>query len=79
VKTAMQERAAGASTTPSFWSKTKVFFRDSWMELKKVIWPTREEVVKMTGFVVFVVVLVGLFIYVWDQVLGQGTMRLFRR
>jgi len=56
-----------------------VFFRDSWMELKKVIWPTREEVVKMTGFVVFVVVLVGLFIYVWDQVLGQGTMRLFRR
>ena len=79
MKTAMQERAAGVGSAPSFWSKTKVFFRDSWLELKKVIWPTREEVVKMTGFVVFVVVLVGLFIYVWDQVLGQLTMRLFGR
>ncbi len=75
----MQERAAGVSSTPSFWSKAKVFFRDSWLELKKVIWPTREEVMKMTGFVVFVVVLVGMYIYVCDQGLGLLTMRLFGR
>jgi preprotein translocase SecE subunit len=74
----MSERAAsGAAGAPSFWSKTKVFFRDSWLELKKVIWPTREEVTKMTGFVVFVVALVGTFIYLWDQILGTITVRLF--
>lgn len=78
VKTSMQERAvSGATGGPSFWSKTKAFFRDSWLELKKVIWPSREEVMKMTGFVVFVVSLVGLFIFAWDQVLGTVTIRLF--
>ena len=74
-----QDRAVGVSRPPSFWSKTKAFFRDSWLELKKVIWPSREEVMKMTGLVVLVVVLVGLFIYLWDQVLGQLTVKLFRR
>lgn len=74
----MQERTASAAAGgPSFWTKTKGFFRDSWLELKKVIWPSREEVMKMTGFVVFVVALVGMFIYLWDRILGTVTMRLF--
>jgi len=77
VKATMQERAAGTSGAPSFWSKLKAFFRDSWLELKKVIWPSREEVVKMTGFVVFVVILVGMFMYVWDRALLQVTAPLF--
>ncbi len=78
----MQERALSTSTTsaqPTRWSRTKTFFYESWLELKRVIWPTREDVVKMTGLVVAVVVFVGLFMYVWDTVLAQLTVRLFGR
>jgi len=49
--------------------RVKLFFRDAWLELQKVIWPARDEVVKMTGLVVAVVVTVGVFIFLWDQVL----------
>ena len=45
----------------------KVFFYESWLELKRVIWPTREDVTKMTGLVVAVVVFVGLFMYIWTR------------
>jgi preprotein translocase subunit SecE len=55
----------------------KGFFRDAWLELQKVIWPTREEVVKMTGLVVAVVIVVGLFIFIWDKILVQVTRPLF--
>jgi len=58
-------------------SKIKNFFRDSWLELQKVIWPSHEDVVKMTGLVVVVVVTVGLFMFVWDRVLWVLTQPLF--
>ena len=58
-------------------ARIKAFFRDAWLELQKVILPSREDVVKMTGLVVAVVVVVGLFIFVWDQILVQLTRPLF--
>jgi preprotein translocase subunit SecE len=73
---ATQEKGAGVST-PSRWSRVKQFFRDSWLELRKVIWPTREEVIKMTALVVVVVVIVGIFMYGWDQILAVITNKLF--
>jgi len=57
--------------------RLKGFFRDSWLELQKVIWPTREQVMKMTGLVLVVVIVVGVFIYLWDRVLYQLTRHLF--
>ncbi len=64
-------------STPSRWSGVKQFFRDSWLELRKVIWPTREEIVKLTALVVLVVLTVGLFMFAWDQLIGQISNRLF--
>ncbi len=63
--------------SPSVWVRLKTFFYESWLELKRVIWPTREDVVKMTGLVVAVVIVVGLFMWVWDTALAQVTSRLF--
>jgi len=74
--TTQQQRAAAAGRPP-LWPRVKAFFRDSWLELQKVIWPTRQDVSKMTGLVVVVVILVGLFIYLWDRVLSLITVRLF--
>jgi preprotein translocase subunit SecE len=60
------------------WTKVKGFFRDSWLEIQKVIWPSREEVTKMTGLVVAVVFIVGIFIFLWDHVLWTMTKPLFQ-
>jgi len=71
-----EERRAAVGRTGRA-ARLKAFFRDAWLELQKVIWPTREEVTKMTGLVVAVVVIVGLFIFIWDQILVQITKPLF--
>ena len=41
---------------------------ESWSELKKVAWPTRETVVRLTLLVVAVSVAVGVYIYVLDRI-----------
>lgn len=45
------------------------FFLSSNQELRRVIWPTRQETVQLTLVVVFVVLLFGLFLWVVDQIL----------
>jgi preprotein translocase subunit SecE len=72
-----EQRVAAGAGRPNRLLRVKTFFRDSWLELQKVIWPTRQEVAKMTGLVLVVVIIVGVFIYVWDRVLYQLTRHLF--
>jgi preprotein translocase subunit SecE len=38
------------------------FLKQTIEELKKVVWPTKNEVIRLTGVVIVVSVLVGLFI-----------------
>ena len=41
---------------------------ESWAELKKVAWPTRETVIRLTLLVVGVSVVVGVYIFVLDRI-----------
>jgi preprotein translocase subunit SecE len=43
------------------------YLNESWSELKKVTWPTRETVIRLTLLVIGVSVLVGLYIAVLDR------------
>ncbi|MEO7128068.1 MAG: preprotein translocase subunit SecE [Rhodoferax sp.] len=45
------------------------FGRDSWREVKKVVWPTRKEAVQMTLYVFAFVVLMALFLWLTDKTL----------
>ena len=38
------------------------FIRETQDELKKVTWPTRQEVIRLTGVVIAISVIVGVFI-----------------
>ena len=38
------------------------FFRETLNELKKVIWPTKNEVIRLTGVVLIVSIIVGLYV-----------------
>jgi preprotein translocase subunit SecE len=44
------------------------YLSESWAELKKVVWPTRETVIRLTVLVVAVSVAVGIYIFVLDRI-----------
>lgn len=55
-------------STPKFGSSPGKFLKEVRTELKKVKWPSRQEVVKLTGIVVGVSLAVGLFLASLDLI-----------
>jgi preprotein translocase subunit SecE len=55
-----------------FWE----FVMGSRVELRKMVWASKEDAWKMTGFVFFAVVVLGLFFWFIDVLLGWGTRKL---
>ncbi|MCD4704613.1 preprotein translocase subunit SecE [bacterium] len=47
------------------------YIKNSISELKKVVWPTKKEIVKKTGQVIFVSFLVAFFLGVVDFILTK--------
>jgi preprotein translocase subunit SecE len=55
----------------SFWQRTVQFLRDVRIEMKKVIWPSRQEVINYTVVVIVTVTVVATFILALDMVLSR--------
>ena len=59
--------------------RIRLYIQESQSELKKVVWPTRQETLQTT-LVVFVAVLVmGIFFWILDWILGSVTAALAGR
>ena len=54
------------------WGNVCKYFRELRSELKKVVWPTPKQVLKNTAIVVGCVIAVGIFIWLFDYVAGNG-------
>ena len=54
------------------WGGIRRYFRELRSELKKVVWPTPKQVVKNTLIVLACVLIVGVFIWIFDFVAGAG-------
>ena len=52
------------------------FVRDSRVEVRKVVWPTRQETLQTTIAVLFMVVLVAIMLWLFDMLLGWGVGKL---
>lgn len=48
-----------------------VFFKEVRDELRKVVWPTRDEIIRLTGVVILVSLGVGLFLGGTDFILTK--------
>ena len=55
---------------PSFIERVKKFWREYKSELKKVVWPSKSQMINNTLVVIACVVVVGVFIWVFDAVAG---------
>ena len=61
--------AAGVFLVSDSGKRLIAFGRDSWREVKKVVWPTRKETVQMTAYVFGFVVIMALFLWMTDKTL----------
>ena len=48
------------------------FFHEAQIEVRKVVWPTRQETVQTTGIVILVVLLAAALMWMLDLLLGWG-------
>jgi preprotein translocase SecE subunit len=48
------------------------YLDESWSELKKVSWPTRQQTINLTVLVFIVSLAVGVFISIFDFIFTQG-------
>ena len=53
------------------------YFQGVWEELRKVVWPRRDELLRMTGIVVATVVLFGVLIGGTDYLLSLGVRQVY--
>jgi preprotein translocase subunit SecE len=53
------------------WKTITTFFKDVRIEMKKVIWPSRQEVINYTLVVLITVTIVATFILVLDLILSK--------
>ena len=64
-----------ASSHPGPWNKLgqiKQFYRDVKLEMKKVSWPTRQEVYSTTFVVLIAVFFFGIFLWGADLLIGMA-------
>ena len=57
-------------TKPGFFKKIGKWFREMKSELKKVVWPTKSQMVNNTVIVLVCTLIVGICIWVFDAVGG---------
>jgi preprotein translocase SecE subunit len=74
VKPAPAARQGG----PSPLDKAKKYLGEVQTELKKTTWPTKADLKAQTSVVLGLLAVVGVFIYVWDNVLGLIVRGLFK-
>ena len=53
------------------------YLTDSKVELKKVTWPTKQETTQTTLGVIFVVIVVGILLWLFDMLLGWAVGTLY--
>ncbi len=46
--------------------RLSIFLKETKIELRKVVWPTRDETIKTTGMIVVAVIIVAIFLWIVD-------------
>jgi len=57
--------------------RTVGYLRDSYMELRRVVWPSRKEATRMTGVVFVFVAIMAVILWLFDKILAWVIYGLF--
>ncbi len=64
--------AAGIALTTATGQAILSFGRESRAEVRKVVWPTRQETIQTTLMVVVAVIIIGIFLWIVDMLLLES-------
>ena len=77
-KAEKKPKAEKKDTKPGFFQRAARWFREMKSELKKVVWPTPKQAINNTLIVIVCVIVVGIFIWVFDALAGEIIRALLR-
>jgi len=63
---------ANQSKKKNPFGKMVKYFKDTKSELKKVVWPSKQQVINNTIVVVSSIIIIGAFLFLWDLLASQG-------
>lgn len=64
--------AIAISSTTNLGQNLIGFGREARMEVRKVVWPTRQETLQTTFMVIVAVIIIGIFLWLVDMLLAQA-------
>lgn len=67
----MADTNATKTNKTSFSARVKRFFKDTKAELKKVTWPTKEQLIHNTGVIIVFIILIAIILSVLDLAFGK--------
>ena len=74
---AKKDKKSEKKSKPGVFARIGRWFRELKIELKKVVWPTGKQTVNNTLIVIACVIVVGIFIWLFDAVAGGLIQALF--
>ncbi len=63
-----QAAKAKAATKPNLFARLSRYLTDVRAELRRVVWPTRNEVINSSGIVITTLIIFIILIFIYDQV-----------
>lgn len=70
----MAKQVVTAEAAPGFVQRIQGFFEDIINELKKVTWPTREDLMASTKVTLFMLLVTGVIIFLFDRIFAFTVM-----
>ena len=67
-----KDKKPDKNAKPGFFARVGKYFREMKSELKKVQWPTRKQTINNTLIVIACVLVVGVFIWLFDFIANNG-------
>ena len=69
---AKKDKKSDKKSKPGFFARIGRWFRELKVELKKVVWPTGKQTANNTLIVIACVIVVGVFIWIFDYIAGSA-------
>jgi preprotein translocase subunit SecE len=74
----MAKQLAMSDEKPGLFTRIRSFYEDVMTELRKVTWPSRDDLKASTKVTLFLIVVMAVIVFVYDAVLGGFIMGLLR-
>lgn len=74
----MAKQLAMSDEKPGLFTRIRSFYEDVMSELRKVTWPSRDDLKASTKVTLFLIVVMAVVVFVYDTVLGGFIMGLLR-